>query len=200
MDAITVVFSGPQGSGKGTQVALLKKYLEENSKLVAISIEMGGLLREFVRGSTNAAKNVGDVIHAGDILPSFVPVYFFTRELFEKFSGNEHLIFEGVARKIEQSKMLNDELKFFGRSAYDVISLEIPKEESMKRLKSRAGIEGRVDDLDEGKMLRRLDWYDKHVVPALREFEKLGQRVHYVDGVGAVEEIHRRILSALKLQ
>lgn len=197
---ITVVFSGPQGSGKGTQVALLRKYLSEKSERRIISIEMGSLLRALVEGNTNAARRVGDVIHSGNILPSFVPIYVFTRELFEKFGGSEHLIFEGVARKIEQSKMLDEELKFFGRGEYDVISLEIPKGESLKRLKSRAEIEGRTDDLDEETMQRRLDWYEKHVVPALNEFGTLGQRVHHVDGVGAVEEIHHRILSALKLQ
>lgn len=198
-EPVTVVFSGPQGSGKGTQVALLKDYLSQRSDRGVISIEMGALLRALVEGKSNAAKRVGDVIHSGNILPSFVPVYVFTRELFEKFKGDEHLIFEGVARKVEQSKMLNDELKFFGREKYDVISLEIPKEESLKRLKSRAGIEKRVDDLDEKKMLRRLDWYEHHVVPALREFEKLGQRVHHVDGLGTLDEIHERILKALKL-
>ncbi|HEY4513739.1 MAG TPA: nucleoside monophosphate kinase [Candidatus Paceibacterota bacterium] len=196
---ITVVFSGPQGSGKGTQVALLKKYLSERSDKGIISIEMGALLRSLVEGNTEASKRVADVIHSGNILPSFVPVYVFTRELFEKFEGSEHLIFEGVARKTEQSRMLNDELHFFGRSKYDVISLEIPKEESLKRLKSRAEIEGRIDDLDEKAMLRRLDWYEKHVVPALMEFGKLGQRVHHVDGLGSVDEIHKRILKALKI-
>src|SRR3989338_2130264 len=187
-EPVTVVFSGPQGSGKGTQVALLKDYLSQRSDRGVISIEMRALLRALVEGKSNAAKRVGDVIHSGNILPSFVPVYVFTRELFEKFKGDEHLIFEGVARKVEQSKMLNDEL-----------SLEIQKEESLKRLKSRAGIEKRVDDLDEKKMLRRLDWYEHHVVPALREFEKLGQRVHHVDGLGTLDEIHERILKALKL-
>ena len=196
---ITVVFSGPQGSGKGTQVTLLKKYLAEHGGRTVLNIEMGGLLRAIVQTRTNAGTRIGEIINDGRILPSFVPISIFTHEMFENFTGEEHLIFEGVARRVEQSQMLHDELEFFGRDPYDVVLLEIPKEESLKRLKSRAALEGRVDDLDEAKMLRRLAWYDEHVVPALREFEKLGQRVHYVDGIGSVDEIHARVLKALAL-
>ena len=199
MNPITVVFSGPQGSGKGTQVALLKKYLSEHNGRKILHVEMGGLLRSIVQKGTYAGKKVAEVINAGEILPSFVPISIFTRELFDKFTGEEHLIFDGVARRPEQSQMLDDGLKFFGRSPYDVLLLEIPKEESLKRIKSRASLEGRVDDLDDEKILRRLGWYEEHVVPALREFEKLGQRVHYVDGVGTEQEIHKRILKALNL-
>lgn len=198
MKPLTVVFSGPQGSGKGTQVLLLKEFLERGGGSV-LHVEMGGLLRALVQTASYAGKRVAEVIDDGEILPSFVPISIFTRELFDKFTGKEHLIFDGVARRIEQSQMLNDELNFFGRTPYDIVLLEIPKEESLKRLKERASIEGRVDDLDEERVLRRLGWYEEHVVPALREFEKLGQRVHYVDGLGTVEEVHKRILSALGL-
>lgn len=197
MNPITVVFSGPQGSGKGTQVALLKEFLEKSGPV--LHVEMGGLLRSLVQTGSYAGKRIAEVIDAGDILPSFVPVSIFTRELFDKFTGREHLIFDGVARRTEQSQMLNDELIFLKRAHYDIVLLEIPKEESLKRLKNRATIEKRIDDLDEERMLRRLGWYEKHVVPALREFEKLGQRVHHIDGVGTVEEVHARIISALGL-
>lgn len=198
MEPVTVIFSGPQGSGKGTQVSLLKEFLARGGMPI-LHVEMGGLLRSIVRTGSYAGKHIANIIDAGNILPSFIPVSIFTRELFDKFTGKEHLIFDGVARRVEQSQMLNDELGFFGRTPYDVVLLEISKEESLKRLKERASIEGRIDDLDEERVLRRLGWYEEHVVPALQEFEKLGQRVHYVDGLGTVEEVHKRVLAALGL-
>ena len=86
MNPITVVFSGPQGSGKGTQVALLKKYLSEHNGRKILHVEMGGLLRSIVQKGTYAGKKVAEVINAGEILPSFVPISIFTRELFDKFT------------------------------------------------------------------------------------------------------------------
>ena len=199
MKPISIVFAGPQGSGKGTQVALLKEFLAKKGEAI-VHGEAGATFRGIIGSGSYAGKQIADTIDKGYLLPDVIPIYAFTPELFEKITtGSEHIILEGFSRKEIQAQMIDEILKFFGRTDYAFVILEVPKEESLKRLTARAEIEKRVDDALQESIERRLKLYYEEIATVTRVFEGRGQRVIHVDGLGSVEEVHQRMLKALQL-
>ncbi len=192
---ITVVFFGPQGAGKGTQAKLLEGLLERDSDTPVLGLEMGERLRGFAAGSGDASKRVGEVINAGGLLPAFIPSHIITTFFLQEFTNREHLIIDGVARRVEQSIVLDDALQFFGRVPYHVVVLQLPREEAVRRLHGR----GRSDDSDDQKIQRRLDWYETETLPAIKLLEERGRTMHYIDARPPIEEIHAQIRTVLHI-
>lgn len=192
-EPITAVFFGVSGAGKGTQVGLLKGVLERNSDLGVLSVEMGERLRGFAAAGGNAGKRVGEIINAGALVPEFLPSHIITSFLINEFHGTEHLLFDGM-RRVEQVRVLDESLIFFGREDYHVVVLDLPEEEALRRMLER----GRNDDSEE-KARRRMEWYAKETAPAIQELEKRGRTIHRIDACPSIEDIHKQILSVFKL-
>lgn len=190
----TVIFFGIQGSGKGTQAQLLKQHLEETTERTALYLETGQLLRDFntKEGYTNTL--VAETMNAGELLPSFMPVYVLARVLVKEFTGEEHLIVDGATRRLNQTIMIDNMLRFYKRSPYDVVLIELPEDEAVERLKGR----GRKDDTEEN-IRKRITWSREHMDAVLQRFESSGVHIHRVNGEPDVETIHRDILEKLQL-
>lgn len=190
----TVIFFGIQGSGKGTQAQLLKQHLEDTTGRNALYLETGQLLRDFNQkeGYTNAL--VAETMGAGGLLPSFMPVYVLARVLVKEFTGEEHLIIDGATRRLNQTIMIDNMLRFYKRSPYDVVLIELPEDEAVERLKGR----GRKDDTEEN-IRKRIAWSREHMDAVLQRFESSEVHIHRVNGEPDVETIHRDILEKLQL-
>lgn len=193
---MTVLFYGPSGSGKGTQAKLLKEYLEKNdSSRQTEYIETGALLRKFIKEEGYTQKLTSDTMSTGDLLPSFLPIYLWTKLFIEQLGGGEHVILDGLARREREVFILEGALKFYGRSDYIIISLELTEESARERLAGR----GRSDDMDDAAIERRLSWYKDEVIPSIKKFEDVGAVVHRIDGEPYIEEIHQVVLKTLGL-
>lgn len=191
---ISVLFTGPSGAGKGTQVQMLNDALKKREERGVVYVEMGALLREQVAGGGHTAQLTDDIISNGKLMPAFMPIYLMTKRLVEQFTGKEHIIADAVVRRIPQAEAFDEAMRFYGRGDYQVIAIELSEESIVKRLMAR----GRNDDNEE-KIRRRIAWYKEEVLPALKILEDRGVIVHHIDGEPDVDTIHKDIIAKLGL-
>lgn len=193
----TVLFFGPQGSGKGTQVKLLVATLQSMGSNAIIQIDMGALMRASIASGTPTGKGTAEIINVGKRMPDFMPVYLSTKVFAEQIVTNEeHVIADGLCRGEDQTRAWDDAMQFYGRENYDIVVLELSPEESVKRLLLRAKEQGRADDTEEG-IRNRLGWYKTDVEPQLALMEGRGRRVHRINGDQSVEQVAMDIKKAL---
>lgn len=188
-DAIFLI--GPQGSGKGTQGKVLAK------KLGFFYWEMGAILREEAKKDTLFGKKVKDLINAGQLLEDEELFRVLQMELPEVIK-HKRILFDGVPRTVPQGVNLIHYLQQNGFTKFGAINIDVPKEESVKRLLERAHHEFRTDDTPE-KITVRLDLYEKATKPVLKFMEGIGE-LYTIDGVGSIEEITNRINTSLGLE
>lgn len=194
MQPITVAFFGISGSGKGTQASLLIDYLKERDpKRETARAEMGNFLRSFAQQESFLSKKVNEILLTGGLVPSFMAIYMLTDYFNKEVRGDEHFIFDGTCRRIEQSIAVDEISRFYGRTDLHVVVLKLSKESARARLAAR----GRADDATEEALNSRFAWYAEHVVPSYKKLGELGWRIHEIDGEGDIETIHKNILSAL---
>lgn len=195
MHTQTIIIMGPSGSGKGTQATLLKEYLEQHDpRGEVLYVQVGKHFRDIAAEDSFTSRILKSYIEEGKLAPKFLTVWAWGTTLIKHFTGEEHLIFDGTPRRLEEAKMLDEALQFYRRSEVTVVSLDVSKELSRKRLAAR----GRADDLDPEDVERRLAWYDTEVTPVLDFFKQNATyKVHEIDGERNIEEIHQSIVKAL---
>ena len=194
MKPLTVLFFGSQGAGKGTQVKMLIEYLQSKSNRAVIRIDMGQELRNLRDTGTYAGKLTGEIIDNGIRIYDFMAIYLQTKKLVDNFTGEEHIIADGLARGEDQTRGFDDMVKFFKREDLQIVNLVISDDTAVTRLLAR----GRNDDTEEA-IRRRLAWTKTDVMPQLELLKSRGRVIHEIDGEPDVETIHKSILSALKL-
>ena len=72
----------------------------------------------------------------------------------------------------------------------------LDKDDALERIKGRAEKEGRADDADQEKVLRRMDLFVEKTMPVIEIYESAGKVIE-TDGKGSVEEIYTRIKEAV---
>jgi len=128
--AVTLIFLGIQGSGKGTQASELRKgYC---FKL----LEMGALLRKIVK-SGKGPKEVLKLVPQGKLVPARVTKEIITKEI-SKISPKTSFIIDGYPRDVAQAKDLERVLKGAERvnNSYAVF-FNIRKKTGLERLLKR---------------------------------------------------------------
>src|SRR3989344_5334952 len=99
---LAFLFFGSQGAGKGTQAELLSAYLQKSTGRAVIRIDMGKDLRALRDTGTYAGKLTGETIDQGGRMPDFMPIYLQTKKIVENFTGEEHVVADGLARGADQ--------------------------------------------------------------------------------------------------
>jgi len=189
MDFDVIFIAGPQGSGKGTQGKKLA------DKLGFLFWGMGGMLREIMKENTPLAQRIS-VIDRGTLLPDDLIIEVLKAQL-PAIPREQGIIFDGVPRTVGQAEFLVPFLREQGREHMATIFLDLPREESVKRLLLRAQHETRVDDTPEG-IETRFRYYDEMMAPT---FAYLKQETKFItiDGRPSVEEIEKSIEKDLLL-
>ncbi|MFC1623607.1 nucleoside monophosphate kinase [Patescibacteria group bacterium] len=196
MEQKTYIFIGRSGCGKGTQIELLSEKLKEKNSEIGINyISTGKDLREFWEGDDYTHKLSKEIVDEGGLQPEFLVVYLWGQDLVRDMKGNEHLILDGTPRRLNEAEVLDSAIRFYQRENPTVVYLNVSREWSTERLLGR----GRSDDEKE-QIEKRLDWFDRDVMPAIEYFKKEAL-YNFVDinGEQTVEEVHQEIMEKIKL-
>lgn len=189
MTATRLVIVGPQGSGKGTQgIRIAEAYgIPE--------ISTGDIFRANIKEGTELGLKVKAITDAGDLVSDELTGAIVRDRLSQPDAARGFLL-DGYPRNTAQLHHLDEFLAERGESLDAVIELAVPREESLKRIALRAAEQGRSDDTEEA-IAHRLDIYERQTAPLLAVYGERGI-VETIDGVGSLDEITERILSALE--
>ena len=183
-----IVFFGPNGSGKGTQAALLKAELE------VPHISTGDLLRAAVKAGTPLGLKAKAVMEAGQLVSDEIVLGMLEERLGEP-DARAGFILDGYPRNLAQCAALEKLLDRLGQPLDVAIKLDVPDGVILGRCEIRFAAEHRKDD-DPAIVRRRLEVYREQTAPVADHFAQLG-KLETVDGVGTVDEVFARILAAL---
>lgn len=188
MDLNTIFFIGPQGSGKGTQAKILAQ------KLNFFHWDNGAICREAGKMDNEIGREVKETMENGLYLSDELLMQI-ARQKLDILPSNTGVVFDGLPRRLSQAEFLMELLPKQGRSNFTTIFLDIPKEESVKRIMLRAELEHRADDTREA-VEKRLGQYYEQTLPILDYMKQHGKFIE-IDGLGTIEEISAKINSAL---
>lgn len=124
---MNILLIGPQGSGKGTQA----KILIERSGL--FYVESGEMLRE--ASKTNAT--IEKIMSEGKLMPDDITFSAVMDKIEKEIPNKDNILFDGFPRSVAQYEMLSTWLLGFGKKIDVAILINIPDEESIKRLSAR---------------------------------------------------------------
>jgi adenylate kinase len=197
MDIKTVIFIGPQGSGKGTQIEKLKGVLEARDRRRVVDIQTGRRFRALAATQeTFAEDKIAATLNSGILQPDFITTVLWGRAMLDQLDDKSHLLIDGFPRTVGQIPDLDDAFHFFDRQAIDVINLATPEEVVRARMESRARLDDTTDSIEE-----RLRWYREETLPVIEYYRtRPNTRVHDIDGTLSIDEVHTAIVAALTLE
>jgi adenylate kinase len=179
---------GPPGAGKGTQAVKLA----EAFAIPAIST--GDIFRENVKNETELGTQAKAFMDRGEYVPDSL-TNALVRDRLDWDDAVNGFLLDGYPRTADQVVELDSILSDKGESLNAVVLITADSDEVVRRLLGRAAEQGRADDTED-VIRRRLEVYAEQTAPLIEVYSKRNLVVE-VDGLGAVEEVTKRILDAL---
>jgi adenylate kinase len=181
---LNIALFGPPGAGKGTQ----SQFLIEKYNLFYIST--GDLLRKELAGRTRLGLDAQSIIAAGGLVPDEIIVQLIENTITGN-PGSDGFLFDGFPRTYIQAYILEGLMLKLGTSLNRLISLDVPEEESVRRLLDRGITSGRSDD-NEAVIRNRLREYNEKTRPVMQFYRDRGIYTE-VDGSASVEDVRADI-------
>ncbi len=183
------ILFGPPGAGKGTQAALMVE------KYNLLHISTGDLLRREIKAGTELGRQAAALIEKGNLVPDEVVEGMIASEL----AAHPHVkgfIYDGFPRTVAQAEVLDKLLADRGEKVTGVISVIIDDEMVKERIKHRAHLEDRKDDMDDEIVATRIKNYHAKTEPVIGFYKAQG-KYHEIDGVGPIDTIFHRICEVI---
>jgi len=204
---VNVVFVGPPGAGKGTQAQIICE------KLGVPQVSTGDILRAKKTAGALPADIAATMAAGGLVRDSYMIELIEERTTAADCNGG--FLLDGFPRTVPQAMALDAMLAKRQLKLDAVLALEVPRNllverAVLRRTDKRTGqiyhlkykppppgaeLDTRADDKEE-VVQKRLDTYEAMTSDLLPWYEKAGL-LKRIDGVGPVEEVTKRVLSAL---
>jgi adenylate kinase len=176
------LFIGPPGAGKGTQAGKVA------ARLGIPHISTGEMFRDHVARGTDLGRQVEAIMAAGDYVPDEITVAMLEERIAQDDAQNGFIL-DGFPRTAAQVISLD---QLLGERGLDtVVVIEVDENELVDRLLAR----GRADDTEE-TIRNRFKIYVEQTQPLIDIYDDRSLTVR-IDGLGDVEEVTERILSAI---
>lgn len=127
---MNILFFGPNGSGKGTQGAILK------DKFNIAHIESGAIFRENIKGGTELGKKAKEYIDRGDLVPDEITIPMILDRL-KKDDCQKGWLLDGFPRNKVQGEKLDASLKEAGIELSYVIEMILDRQIAKDRIMGR---------------------------------------------------------------
>jgi adenylate kinase len=206
---MNLLIYGPPGSGKGTQAEMLQRDLD------IPHIATGDILRAEVAANTPLGLKAGPIMAAGNYVPDDVMIDIIRKRL-QQADCQKGFIMDGYPRTIPQAEALDALMSEFGRRFDRALSLQVDTPELVRRLANRmtcpvdqktyppgtrkCPVDGATliqrDDDKPDAVKHRIEVYHDKTLPLLDYYRAQGL-VSEIDGMGTIQEIHKRVLAAL---
>jgi len=206
------VIMGVQGSGKGTQAAMLCDDLD------LVHINVGGIFRWHVKNHTKLGAQVRRLVAAGELVGDDL-VEDVVRERLQQHDWNYGFVIDGFPRNRRQAEFFLESYDIDGVINLDLPDAEVERRVLARRLCSGCGLDynliahrpavpdvcdvcgsplvTRPDDNPEALAVRLREYHDK-TKPVIEIFERK-EFVATIDATRGVEEIHAEICARFGL-
>jgi len=223
---MNILAFGPNGSGKGTQGAIVKE------KYGLDHIESGAIFREHIKGGTELGMKAKAFIDSGDLVPDEITIPMVLETLGK--SKEQGRLLDGFPRSLAQAEALDKALQESGMALDAVIEIELDRQIAKERIMGRrlcandnnhpnhiafdaikpvekdgelvcrvcgGELSARADDQDEDAINKRHDiYYDDTIgtMAAVNYFKnKGGVKVISVDGSKDIKSVSAEIMENL---
>lgn len=195
MQTHTIIFIGPQGSGKGTQIERLKVFMKEHdpSRRV-VDIQTGRRFRALAAKQEGYTEmHVSETLNTGILQPLFLSVVLWGDAFQNQVDEDCHILIDGFPRTVHEAHVLESALMFYKRSPVTVIHLDTPEDIVRERMIGRA----REDDTPES-IEARLTWYREETLPVVEYYRsRPDTHVIDIDGTNSIDAVQQEIQKAL---
>ena len=223
---MNILAFGPNGSGKGTQGAIVQKKYGFNH------IESGAIFREHIKGGTELGKKAKEYIDRGDLVPDDITIPMVLETLSK--SKEKGWLLDGFPRSLAQAEALDKALNESGMKLDYVIEIVLDRQIAKERIMGRrlcvndnnhpnhiafdaikpvekdgklvcrvcgGELNTRADDQDEEAINKRHGiYYDDTTgtMAAVNYFKNIeGPKVISVDGAPSIGEVSELIMSQI---
>ena len=127
---MNILFFGPNGSGKGTQGAILK------DKYNTPHIESGAIFRENISKGTELGEKAKEYIDRGDLVPDDITIPMILDRL-KRDDWKDGWLLDGFPRNKNQAIKLDESLKEAGMALDIVVEILLDREIAKNRIMGR---------------------------------------------------------------
>lgn len=184
-----IVIFGPPGSGKGTQSVRLKE------KYGLVHLSTGDILRDAMAKKTSLGVKAQEYMDKGELVPD-EDVIDMLMGVLDKNMDSNGFIFDGFPRTVKQALFLKENLEKRDTMIYALLTLDVDREELIKRLIDRGKKTGRSDD----ELLvieNRINVYHDQTAPVIEFYKKL-DKYYPVAGMGTIDDIFDRLCGVIE--
>jgi adenylate kinase len=181
-----VVLFGYPGSGRGSQGrAIAQRFGLEY-------VATGPMLDAEIKQGTPLGQKITALYENGQLVPDEIVVQLIEKKLAASRDVKGY-IFKGFPRTLVQSYILDGLLQKHGSSISQIVEIEVPTLELIRRLDERSKTPACMPyDTSTAKIVKRLHEHETKTVPVIEKYNQL-HGVVKIDGRGTFDEVFARI-------